>query len=266
MFTSHVSSTPGSLDYLFTAFYALTVCNAAEVVILIFMTFKRYWGCYFWALFVTAIGLIVSTIGNAYYFYNVGPNQSASISLALIGWCGFVNGQAVVLWSRLHIVVQSRRLLIAILVMIIFDAVTLCPATFILAYLGNVPDSTSTAAYVYRTWEAIQLALFTAQEAIISVTYIWQVTRLSHFFADGSKRKIIHQLVTINVIIILMDGVLLVVQFSDNRSVQIPLKGLVYSLKLKLEFAVLQRLVTFAGNSQSSLGVNTEHGPLGSSS
>jgi hypothetical protein len=41
------------------------------------------------------------------------------------------------------------------------------------------------------------------------------------------------------------------VQFSGNRDVQIPLKGFVYSLKLKIEFAVLGRLVVVARSSYS---------------
>ncbi|KAL2837580.1 hypothetical protein BJY01DRAFT_237824 [Aspergillus pseudoustus] len=246
MFTSHVGSTSPSIQYLFAAFYTLTFYNTTEVVILIFITFKCYSGCYFWSFFVTACGLIISTIGNVIYFYKDTPGQIASVSLAVLGWCCFINGQSIVLWSRLHIIVQNRRALLAILIMIIFNAITLSPPTIVLAVLGNEPGSQSIATKAYRMWEDIQLAMFSAQEMVISAIYMVQVFRLLTIFTNGAKRNIIHQLLAINAIIIAMDAILLGVQFSGNRDVQIPLKGLVYALKLKIEFAVLGRLVTIA--------------------
>lgn len=66
----------------------------------------------------------------------------------------------------------------------------------------------------------------------------------------------IYQLLAINVVILAMDAVLLGVQYLKDRSVQVQLKGFVYSLKLKLAFAVLSRLVSFVeqsrGGSQES--------------
>jgi hypothetical protein len=257
MFTSHVSTTSPSLQYLFAAFYALTFYNAAEVVILIFVTFKRYSGCYFWSLLATACGLILSTVGNVVYFYKDDPGHIAPVSLAVLGWCAFINGQAVVLWSRVHILLQSRRALLSILILIVFNAVTLSPPTIVLAILGNGPGSQSIATKTYRIWEDIQLAIFSAQETVISSIYTVQVFRLLAIFTNTAKRKIIYQLLAINALIIAMDVILLGVQFSGNRDVQIPLKGFVYSLKLKIEFAVLGRLVVVARCSYSgdSLGV-----------
>jgi hypothetical protein len=66
----------------------------------------------------------------------------------------------------------------------------------------------------------------------------------------------IYQLLAINVVILAMDAVLLGVQYLKDRSVKVQLKGFFYSLKLKLAFAVLSRLVSFVeqsrGGSQES--------------
>ncbi|KAJ0422020.1 hypothetical protein BJY00DRAFT_322846 [Aspergillus carlsbadensis] len=260
MFTSHVSTTLPSVQYLFAALYALAFYNATEVVILVFATFKRYSGCYFWSLLVTAFSLILSTIGNAIYFYKDDPGEIAPVSLAVLGWCCFINGQAVVLWSRLRILVESRRALLAILGMVIFNAVTLSPPTIALAILGNDPGSQSIATEAYRIWEDIQLAIFSAQETLISGIYMAQVSRLLPIFTDPAKRKIIYQLLAINAIIIAMDAILLGVQFSGHRDVQIPLKGFVYAMKLKIEFAVLGRLVCVATCSRSDAGLGSPVG------
>jgi hypothetical protein len=52
-----------------------------------------------------------------------------------------------------------------------------------------------------------------------------------------------YQLLAINAIIIIMDFALLGVEFANLYLIETTLKGVVYSIKLKLEFAVLGKLV-----------------------
>lgn len=123
--TGEASTSSPSIQYLFTAFYALTIYNAAEVIVLIFATFKRYSGCYFWSLIVATSGLIISNFGSAWYLDGNNPDKFGHVSLGVFGWATFVPGQSVVLWSRLHLVVHSITLLRGLLVMIIVNAVIL---------------------------------------------------------------------------------------------------------------------------------------------
>lgn len=243
--TGEASTSSLFIQYLFTAFYALTLSNAFEVIILVFATFQRYSGCYFWSLIVATSGLAMSTFGSAYYFYSDNPSKFAPVSLGVLGWAMFVPGQAVVLWSRLHLVIRSVTVLRSLLVMIIVNTIILCVPTIILAYLGTEPHPEPRISHVYGIWEDVQLSIFCAQEAILSGIYIWQTVRLLGLVTARAKRKMIYQLLVINVIVLAMDAVLLGVQYSNDRSVQVQLKGFVYSLKLKLEFAVLSRLVSF---------------------
>ena len=62
----------------------------------------------------------------------------------------------------------------------------------------------------------------------------------------GANRHIVFQLLGINLIFILMDIGLIATQYSNLYTYQTTLKGLVYSIKLKLEFAVLGKLVNIA--------------------
>jgi hypothetical protein len=66
-------------------------------------------------------------------------------------------------------------------------------------------------------------------------------------------RKLRCQLFTINVLIILMDVALLGVEFTNLDIIEAMFKGAVYSVKLKLEFAVLGKLVSFVTGNQSRL-------------
>ena len=66
-----------------------------------------------------------------------------------------------------------------------------------------------------------------------------------------NTRKLLYQLFTINVLIILMDFALLGVEFANLYIIEATFKGVVYSIRLKLESAVLGKLVHFATGNQS---------------
>jgi hypothetical protein len=197
---------------------------------------------------VATSGLAISTFGSAYYFNPDNPDKFALVSLGVLGWAVFVPGQAIVLWSRLHLVIRSDTVLRGLLAMIIVNTIVLCIPTIILAYLGTMPRPDTKISRTYAIWEDVQLSIFCAQEAVLSVIYIRQTVRILRLINNRWKRKMIYQLLIINVLILAMnDVVLLGVKHSNDRSVQVQLKGFVYSLKLKLELAVLGRLVSFVG-------------------
>ena len=77
-----------------------------------------------------------------------------------------------------------------------------------------------------------------------------------HKSLRDNKRKLLYQLVAINIIIIILDITLLSCEFANLYIIETTFKGVVYSIKLKLEFAVLGQLVQFTtwtqGASRSS--------------
>jgi hypothetical protein len=67
------------------------------------------------------------------------------------------------------------------------------------------------------------------------------------------------QLVFINIVIILMDAALLGIEYASLYLLETVTKGVCYSIKLKLEFAILSRLVKFVGGADRSTGfINSE--------
>lgn len=63
------------------------------------------------------------------------------------------------------------------------------------------------------------------------------------------------QLVLINVAILTMDAALLGIEYASIFVLETVLKGFLYSVKLKIEFAILSRLVKFVTNDK---GTETE--------
>lgn len=231
----------------FASFLAIALYNSIELVVLIFATFYRYRGLYFWSLLLsTAVGVILQSLSFILKYFSVGPD-AFSLTISTIGWYFMVTGQAVVLYSRLNLVVQDPRVLKRVLAMIIVDAICLHIPTTVLTYGSNF-SSNPIFLNGYSVMERIELTGFCLQEFIISGLYIKATVKLLKMdsqTSDSPKRglTIMYQLLGINFLIIMLDVVLIVVEYLSYFVIQTTLKCLVYSIKLKLEFAVLGRLV-----------------------
>lgn len=229
----------------------ITWYNAFELVILIFVTFAQYRGLYFWSLLVSsAVGLIPYSLGFLLKFFRLTSATWLPVTFLTIGWWSMVTGQSIVLYSRLHLVLANPRVLRRVLVMILLDAVALHIPTTVLTYGSNLAPNGSRQIYTdaYNVMEKIQMTGFCLQEFIISGLYIWETIRMIRLDPDLSKRKIQYQLLSINAIIIIMDLGLLVAEYRNYYIMETMLKGVVYSIKLKLEFAVLGKLIHLVSN------------------
>ncbi|KAJ5183533.1 hypothetical protein N7492_001149 [Penicillium capsulatum] len=229
----------------------ITWYNAFELVVLVFVTFAQYHGLYFWSLMIASgLGLIPYSLGFLMKFFNLTTATWLPVTLLTIGWWCMVTGQSVVLYSRLHLVLSNQRILRRVLLMIIVNAVLLHLPTTVLTYGSNLSARPRAQTYIdgYEIMEKIQMTGFCLQEFIISGLYIWETVRMLRLDPDRTKRKIQYQLLIINLIIIIMDLGLLVAEYMDYYVMETMLKGAVYSIKLKLEFAVLGKLIHLVQN------------------
>ncbi|KAL5360581.1 hypothetical protein BJX96DRAFT_165265 [Aspergillus floccosus] len=250
------------IKILIVVFSSIALYNALELVILIFLTFHRYSGLYFWTMLLSAVlGVIPHAIGYLMEFFAEGPIWLA-ITLSTIGFYFMVPGQSFVLWSRLHLLVQSPKVLRRVLYLIIFDSVVLLVPTTVLTF-ATVYVRTEPIIRGYNVMERLQLAWFCAQEMLISGIYIWETARFLHLRPDKdpSRHKTLYELLLINIIIILMDVALLTLQYSGLYALQTTLKATVYSIKLKLEFAVLRKLVSLVNTQQEPSSSDHEEYP-----
>lgn len=103
--------------------------------------------------------------------------------------------------------------------------------------------------------------VFSIQEAIISAIYIYQTVCLlwqrdKHGDRHNQRllRKLLAHLIFVNVMVVVLDITLLAVQFSGHYEIQTTYKTAVYSVKLKVEFSILNRLARFLTNRGSTSG------------
>ncbi|KAF1974994.1 hypothetical protein BU23DRAFT_504177, partial [Bimuria novae-zelandiae CBS 107.79] len=227
------------------AFLSIALYNVIELTFLIFAVFKHWKGLYFWSLLVAAWGIVPHAIGFIFKFFNVIPIPVLSSAIIGVGWPCMVTGQSLVLYSRLHLVVQHLKTLRWVLYMIIFNAVTLHIPVIILAITSEATHS-ARIINVFIFYDKVQIVVFFVQEAVISVIYIYNTI---HLLGNGDQpngrplRKLLGHLIFVNVIVLVLDATLVATQFTGYYQIQTTYKTAIYSVKLKIEFSVLNRLV-----------------------
>ncbi|RFU29582.1 hypothetical protein B7463_g6766, partial [Scytalidium lignicola] len=155
------------------AFVSITLYNAIELSFIIFATFKKRSGLYFWSFLIATVALFP---------------QGAGLLLKNLS-------------------------------------------------LSNIPSLPVT----------LMLFSWPAMECIISGLYIWKTAKLrkleNGIQVNGTAHRIIMHLLIVNVIVILLDISILALEYAGLYYIQTTWKALVYSVKLKLEFSILNKLV-----------------------
>lgn len=223
------------------AMFAIGCYNAFEVGVTSFDTFKRYRGLYFWSMQVASWGILLHAVPAQLRYVSQAASLPTCIPF-ILGWYAMVTGQAVVLYSRLHLVVADIRRLRWVLWMIIINFMVLQIPMTVLFFGLNLGDrSFARPAQIY---DRIQLIGFCIQDFVICGIYIREAIRalqpvLAVKGRDG--RKVIIHLILVNIIVVIMNISLLITEFKLHY-IQVSYKTVVYSIKLKIEFAVLTRL------------------------
>ncbi|OOF98984.1 hypothetical protein ASPCADRAFT_41855 [Aspergillus carbonarius ITEM 5010] len=241
------------ITYVITAFLSIALYNIVELTFIVLLTFKRHKGLYFWSFVVASFGIAIYSIGFILKDFNLVAESLSYfyVTLIVVGWCAMVTGQSLVLYSRLHLVVRHHIMLRFILIMIICDAFLLQIPTTILCY-GTNSTAYADFALPYAVYERIQVTAFFVQESIISGVYIFETFKLLRSEAlvmedthrDAARRLMLH-LICMNVIVLVLDVAIVVLQFVGRYALQTAAKGFIYSVKLKLEFSILNQLVAF---------------------
>lgn len=291
----------GTPVYFITAFISLALYNVLELTGLIFTTFKKRKGLYFWSsmlisptssilsiyphitsgdamlmrnsnlkVIIATWGIALNATGFTLKFLKPDSGSSPAIRtlytlLILVGWCGMVTGQSVVLYSRLYLLVRDKITLRFVLGMVIFDAILCHPPTIVLFVLTNSVDS-DRYAVAYSIMEKCQLCVFFIQEVIISCIYIVESARFlkrpslapqrdRYALSPVDPRIVMRWLISINVIVIIFDMSVLGLEFSGYYDLQTswvctPASG-IDSLSRSCETADCRQL--------SDIGILTRH-------
>ncbi|KAK3313988.1 hypothetical protein B0H66DRAFT_594798 [Apodospora peruviana] len=228
---------------LIAAFCGISFWTSLELLVLVYVTFKRRNGFYFWSIVVTIVGIILQTAGYLLKaFENTWPPVLVTI-ICKIGWISNVSGFSVVLWSRLHLVVRDPRILRSILIMIILNAIVLHTPIVVFEFclLTRYRDR---FLYPMEVMERIQQTIFTLQETVISGLYIYHTSRFLNAGFPWRTRKVVATLIAVQIIAISFDAALTAFDYMNMFTLKCTIHPFVYSVKLKFEFIVLNQLMS----------------------
>ncbi|KAH7069370.1 integral membrane protein [Paraphoma chrysanthemicola] len=241
------------------AFLSIALYNVIETTLLVFAVFKQRKGLYFWSFIIANWGIVPHGVGFILKFFRITTMDLLSSAIIGVGWACMVIGQSVVLYSRLHLVVRDQTRIRWVLYMIIFNGIIIGIPLFVLAMGAN---SKHTANFLpgFLIYDKVQLVVISVQETIISLIYIYETIRLLGQ-GNGKRQapvdKLLRHLILVNIVVLIFDITLLAVQFSGHYQIQTTYKTAVYSIKLKLEFSVLNRLVSLVRHKDLLSSPNT---------
>ncbi|KAF1958103.1 hypothetical protein CC80DRAFT_470363 [Byssothecium circinans] len=236
--------TTDAIAMTMVSFLAISFYNVLELCVIISVTFKRRRGLYYWSLQTATLGIAIYSLGFAFKFFQVIRVDMLSMSLVVFGWYCMVTGQSVVLYSRLGLIVRNPTKIRWILIMIISNAIIGHIPTSVFAFGANSPKP-GPFVPLYAAYEKVQVTLFFVQETVISGLYVYETVK---FLKPASNikgpraRKVMTHLIYVNIMIILMDITLLGTEYSGHYEIQTTYKAALYSIKLKIEFSILNQL------------------------
>ena len=185
----------------------------------------------------------------------------------LAGWTIYAPAQLLVLYSRLHLVNQNRKLQRGVLILIISVSTIMIIPSWVLDWQAFNPYNAHLSA-LYSPREAIidrctQLG-YTFIETTVSGVYIVSLTKLLELKSSVRQRRVMMDLIYVNVIAISLDVLTVVLVFLNQLGISHPVQTFSYILKLKLEFIVLNQLMAVAARGlrkESFAERRYHHGP-----
>ena len=224
----------------------------------LFFTIKKRKSLYFWAILTCTWGLSIREVGYMLTLLAGNPAWPFGDVLAQVCWIMMVTGFAVVLWSRLNLILENVCIRKAVLYMIIFNAVVWHTFMITLSFgrikLGMEGKFVTKAKWnkIYQPLERIHICFFNGQEILIAGLYIhaaYQYLR-SRFATDTQIRKAMYLLVGVQTIVVCLDLTIIILDFLGFLMLKLFINSFCYCVKLELEFIVLNQLVEM-----SKLGV-----------
>ncbi|KAK4033734.1 hypothetical protein C8A01DRAFT_49749 [Parachaetomium inaequale] len=253
------------MSMIIAAFTGISWFIGAEINTSLFLLFKRRRGLYFWSAALCSWGVVLQPLFIILADFGIWTDFRGSITMIYLTWLIMVVPQSWLLYSRLHLIANHGTLLRWIKIVLIFTSIVFSVPTIIMGTIAQATEISPGLFAINLIWDRVQLTVFFVQETALSLLYIWQARKylrnsalLSQPYrespsagsptlplraaSEDTKRVLLH-LVFANTMVIALDIALLGVQYADLFYLQGAFKPCVYGVKLKVEFAILNRLV-----------------------
>ncbi|KAL8802316.1 MAG: hypothetical protein Q9182_003894 [Xanthomendoza sp. 2 TL-2023] len=237
-------------DRAASAFVGISFFLFLETIFEIFRVFKRRRGLYFWSLLIGVISIPINNIAILLKYLVPGTTHVWPLYtiLACVAWSSFSLAQLLVLYSRLHLVLDNTRIQRWVLYLIIACGFLLVLPIWIVVWPAWNPDPELTERWSPADGivERFTQLGFTLAECIISGIYLHSLYNLLRWKPTVRQRRVFLDLVYVSVVTILLDILSTLLVYLNQTGTSHPIQVFSYALKFRLEFVVLNQLMAVA--------------------
>jgi len=244
---------------LVAAILAIAYWLVLEITFEVYLTFKRHDGLYFWSILVSLWGVALRAIGWTVQMFDRGANPYLCTTLMIVGLCAMVTGFSFVLYSRLHLVIDERRLLRVVFIVIVFDGIAFLLPLVVAEYGVRSNDRFRYIPLIAPAERLYALGYF-LQEVVLGCLYIWTARGTVLHSYVARKRTTTAVLIGAQIIVIILDvPTLLLAWPSPSMGAGVIILGTLhpatYAVKLKIELVVLNQLVEIVRHGVGTINV-----------
>ncbi|KAL3469155.1 hypothetical protein BJX99DRAFT_241970 [Aspergillus californicus] len=240
---------------------SIAAYNTFELLVWIFNPFRSRRGLYFYSILIADFGLMGYLLISYMMFFRVYNKVLSSIWG--ISYATLLTAHILDLYSRLHLLLpHNLGVLRFVQLMIIITSCLVVPAQLAIAF-GITVDQARFALAEY-TIERISFLGSCVREFIVCAIYIVQAFKQLQpiVIAKGrAGRKVMVDIIIVHVVVVVLDIGFIVVMSLNVSDIESAYGGMLYSVKLKMEFAILNALVALLRSPlvlvPSSLGVSS---------
>ena len=234
---------PGE-DRVASAFVGISFFLFLETSFEIFRVFKKRRGLYFWSLVVSVVSTAINNIAIILKFLVPGTEHIWPLYtlMALSSWTCYSLGQLVILYSRLHLVIDNQKIQHWVLYLIFACAFFFAVPIWIVVWPAwNIdPEITKRWSAPDGIVERFTQLGFTLAETTVSGIYIHALFQLLRYKPTVRQRRVFLDLVYVNVITIALDITSTILVYLNQTGVSHPVQIFSYTLKFRLGKNVLQ--------------------------
>ena len=261
VYSVHEAQTPQWLpgeESAATAFIAMSYLLVVEVNIDIHRVFKRRQGAYFWAMQIGSIGCFLDATAMILRYLVLGAERIWVLYTLMpsVGWALYTVAELTVLYSRLHLVSQSRKTQRFVFWMIVIVSPLIIIADWITTWPAWDPDPSITNKWspAQAIVERIAQLGFSIVEVLINTIYAISLLRLLKVKSSIRQRRVMWDLIYVVNLATMFDVLNIILVYVNRTGISHPIQTFSYILKLRLEFIVLNQLMAVAARGVGNTG------------
>lgn len=161
------------------------ICNI-ETFLLIYITFQRRTGLYFWSLIITTSAQVAASIGFMLEFFSLeGSCGWISMIFYVLGYIAWTPFEYLLLYSRLHLLRPSTMVLRVVLLVIVTEFCLIeIPVT--ISWIGATARPLSRFPAVYNVLRRIESIVYAMVDLVLTGLYIYHIKKMWY---DSSSNK-----------------------------------------------------------------------------